>query len=73
MKNQIKFKSIKKAEFEAKMIAAYGSTGLTASRYSEFDPAKGKDVPLTLYYFNDVHVGTFCKSGSTWMYEKEAA
>lgn len=53
---------LSKKEFEHKLVVGLGMEGLSASPYEE----EGKK--LTLYYKNDVHVGTWM-SGIGWIFE----
>jgi len=64
-----RFEKIKKGAFEKVMFESYGGTiGATRTREmsNELDECDQPIyTPLTLYYFDNVHIGTFCK-GKAW-------
>lgn len=64
---QIKIKRCAKKEFVRKIWDRNGGIfpNVTQSNLSEF--VDGKDQKMTLYYSNDVHIGTW-QSGSGWYY-----
>jgi len=61
-------KKISKRDYEGNLISIVGHEDLAASKYSEFDHEKGKDIPMTLYYYKDIHVGTWCQSQG-WIFD----
>lgn len=56
-----------KATFEQTVISKIGVEGLTASPYNE-EGRDGKQTRMTLYYKNNVHVGTW-QGGTGWMFK----
>jgi len=68
------FKRVTKRAFETAIIAEHGNDGLGASPYDESTVVDGEYVMahMTLYYKNDVHVGTW-QTGSGWFAVKIAA
>lgn len=64
--SRFQFKSkIKKSDFESKLFGAFGqSRDISARRHTE----EGK--PMTLYYVDDGHAGTWM-NGEGWIFTKE--
>lgn len=57
---------VKKGDFERRLLEFFPNSRLAKRPYIEYSLEQRRPIPMTLYYADDKHVGTWCK-GEGWV------